>query len=49
MMSVKIMVSTIIRNFHISAKRKTDDIPVAPEGILRAQGGIELIFKSRRF
>jgi len=48
LLTEKIMISSIIRNFHLHALRKTNDIPVIPEIITRPQGGITLVLKPRK-
>jgi len=42
------MISTILRNFEITATRNSNDIPIMPEAVLRPQGGIELKLKRRK-
>ena len=42
------MISAILRKFHIRALRKTEEIEVSPEIILRAEGGIKLHLQPRK-
>jgi len=47
-MEEKIMISTILRNFDITATRNSNDIPVMPQIVLHPKGGINLKLKRRK-